>query len=160
MAAIRFPGMDASGMEPWTIVARAAALTAHVRYAETAEQRAERDQLAVDLLDTGSRLLAMADSFLDYPVTGMLLAGVGAWLLDRDVELEAGVRLLMLARCVAYTRTVPVMAWEPLADLAERARPGRLAALLEEYDGRPGRSLTGEVADLLAQVQEAVRSSA
>jgi hypothetical protein len=160
MAAIRFTGMDTSGMEPWTIVAQAAALTAHVRYAETPEQRAVRDRLAVDLLDTGSRLLALADSFLDYPVTGMLLAGVGAWLLDRDLEQEAGARLLVLARCFSYNRTFPVMAWEPLAELAERARPGRLAALLEEYDGRPGRALTGEVADLLAQVQEAVRSSA
>jgi hypothetical protein len=160
MAAISFPGMETSGMEPWTILAEAAALTAHVRYAETADQRAERDRLVVHLLSRGRRLFALPDSFLDYPVTGMLLAAVGAWLLDRDVEPEAGVRLLVLARCFSYNQTFPVMAWEPLADLAERARPGRLAALLEEYDGRPGRALTGEVADLLAQVQEAVRLSA
>ena len=45
MAAISFPGMETSGMEPWTILAEAAALTAHVRYAETDDQRAERDRL-------------------------------------------------------------------------------------------------------------------
>jgi hypothetical protein len=65
-----------------------------------------------------------------------------------------------MARRFSYNQTFPVMAWGPLAALAQREKPGLLAALLEEYDGRPGRSLTGEVADLLAQVQEAVRSSA
>jgi predicted ATPase/DNA-binding SARP family transcriptional activator len=161
MGAIRFPGMDTSGMEPWTILAHSAALVAHVRYAATPTQRTERDHIAGELLDKGRRLFALSDSFLDFPVTGMLLAGLGAWLLDRSHEnAELGIRLLVMAQRFSYNRTFPVMAWEPLAEQAERARPGRLAALLEEYDGRPGRSLTGEVADLLDQVPEAVRSSA
>jgi hypothetical protein len=161
MATIRFPGMDTSGLEPWTLVAHSTALMAHVRYAETAGQRAERDRLGETLLDKGCRVLATADMFLDVPVTGMMLAGTGAWMLETERgDPDLGVRLLVMARRFAYNQTFPVMAWEPLADLAERARPGRLAALLEEYDGRPGRALTGEVADLLAQVQEAVRSSA
>jgi hypothetical protein len=90
----------------------------------------------------------------------MMLAAAAAWLLDRGVDTEAGVRLLVMAQRFSYNRTFPVMAWEPLAEAAERERPGRLAALLEEYDGRPGRDLVGEVADLLAEVQESVRSSA
>ena len=160
MASIRFPGMETSGMEPWTMVAKAAALAAHVRYAETPEQLAERDRLAEDLLDKCRRLLGLSDSFLDYPVTGMVLFGLGAWLLERGDDPESGVQLLVMARCFSYNRTFPVMSWAPVAEAADRALPGRLAALLEEYDDRPGRELTGEVADLLAQVQESVRSSA
>ena len=113
----------------------------------------------MDLLDKGRRLLVLSDTFLDYPVTGMLLFAVGAWLLERGEDAESGVLLLAMARCFSYNRTFPVMAWARLAEAADRALPGRLAALLEEYDGRPGRELTGEVADLLGQVQEAVRSS-
>jgi hypothetical protein len=160
MSAIRFPGMETSGLEPWTLVAHSTALTAHVRYAETDEQRAERDRLGETLLDKGQRVLVTADMFLDVPVTGMMLAGVGAWLLETvRADPELGVRLLVMARRFSYNQTFPVMAWEPLAEMAERARPGRLAALLEEYDGRPGRLLTGEVADLLGQVQDSLRPS-
>ena len=164
MGAIRFPGMETSGMEPWTLVAESAALAAHVRYAETPADLERRDELASDLLGKGTRLLRTIDAFLDFPVTGMIFAALGAWLLNPDenaqrVDPEPGIRLLVMAQRFSYNRTFPVMAWEPLAELAERARPGRLAALLEEYDGRPGRELTGEVADLLVEVQEAVRSS-
>ncbi|MET0838999.1 MAG: hypothetical protein ABWY19_09485, partial [Marmoricola sp.] len=152
MSRIRFPGMETSGMEPWTIVAESAALMAHVRYAATIAQEAERDRLAGVLLAKGVRLMRMDNSFLDFPVTGMLLASVGAWSLAHGGDPEPAVRLLVLARRFSYNRTFPVMAWEPLAEAAERRRPGRLAALLEEYDGRAGRDLTGEVADLLGRV--------
>jgi predicted ATPase/DNA-binding SARP family transcriptional activator len=153
MGALRFPGMDSSGLEPWTMVAEAAALIAHVRYAETRDQLERRDRIAEDLLDKGARLLDLQDAFLDFPVTGMMLAAVGAWLLDRpDADHESAVRLLVMARCFAYNRTFPVMAWEPLARAADRELPGRLAVLLDEYDGRPGRELVGEVADLLAGI--------
>jgi hypothetical protein len=160
MAEIRFPGMETAGLEPWTILAHSTALTAHVRYAETPAQLAKRDRLAETLLSKGRRVLSTADVFLDVPVTGMMLAGLGAWLLESGrADPDLGVRLLVMARRWSYNQTFPVMAWEPLAELAERARPGRLAALLEEYDGRPGRELTGEVADLLAQVRDSLRSS-
>ena len=119
-----FPGMEPSGMEPWTMVAEAAALIAHVRYARRPSRTPSRDRLAADLLDKGRRLLALADSFLDFPVTGMLLAALGAWLLDtRRSTQEAGVRLLAMAARFSYNRTFPVMAWEPLAEAAERADP-------------------------------------
>ncbi len=153
MGAVRFPGMDVSGLEPWTIVGEAAALTAHVRYAETPAQLEQRDALAREVVHRGRRLLALSGTFLDFPVTGMLLAGLGGWVLERGVDPDLGVRLLALAHAFSYNRTFPVMAWEPLAGAAERVQPGLLAALLEEYDGRPGRELTGEVADLLGAVR-------
>ena len=88
----------------------------------------------------------------------MLLAAVGAWLLDTRRRRRTSAYACWRWRTrFSYNRTFPVMAWEPLAELAERARPGRLAALLEEYDGRPGRELTGEVADLLAEVADAAQ---
>ena len=59
------------------------------------------------LLEKGHVLLAQADSFLDYPVNGMLLAGVGAWLLERGVETEAGVRLLVMAPPVLLQPDLP-----------------------------------------------------
>ncbi len=152
MKRIRFPGMETSGMEPWTVVAESAALMAHVRYAATTAQEAERDRLAEMLVGKGVRLMRMDNSFLDFPVTGMLLASVGAWSLARGGDPEVAVRLLVLARRFSYNQTFPVMAWNPLAEAADDQRPGLLAALLEEYDGRPGRELTGEAADLLGRV--------
>jgi hypothetical protein len=145
--------MESSGLEPWTMVAGSAALMAHVRFAETPEQVDRRDRLARELLDKGRRLLGMPDNpFLDFPVTGMMLAAVGAWLLQTGGDEDAAVRLLALAHAFSYNRTFPVMAWAPLAQAADSVRPGLLAALLEEYDGRPGRELTGEVADLLVGI--------
>ena len=145
-------GMEASGMEPWTILAEAAALTAHVRYAETDDQRAERDRLVQHLLSGGRRLFALPDSFLDYPVAGMLLAAVGAWLLDRDVEPEAGIRLLVMAQRFSYNQTFPVMAWDSLSALAERRNPGRLDAVMAEYADRPPADLVEETRVLLSRV--------
>jgi hypothetical protein len=51
---------------------------------------------------------------------------------------------LAIADRFSYSRTFPVMAWEPLAEASERVDPGRLDALLREYDGRPGRELLAE----------------
>ena len=102
MSRIRFPGMETSGMEPWTIVAESAALMAHVRYAATVAHEAERDRLAGVLLAKGVRLMRMDNSFLDFPVTGMLLAAVGAWSLAhggdpraRRTPARAGAPLLL-----------------------------------------------------------------
>jgi hypothetical protein len=44
------------------------------------------------------------------------------------------------------------MAWDELSAAAEDAVPGRLAAVLEEYGGRPGRELLPETQRVLATV--------
>jgi hypothetical protein len=122
---------------------------------------AVRDELAEVVVTKTLTLLVEHPMHLDYPVSGMAFAALSLWLLrSAEPEREAqGIELLALADRFSYSRTLPVMAWSPLATAADTADPGRLTALLEEYDGRPGRELTGEVADLLGQVQEAVRSS-
>ena len=61
-------------------------------------------------------------------------------------------RLLALAHGFGYNRWFPVVAWEPLAELAERSAPGRLAAVLEEYGERRGRDLRPEAERVLAAV--------
>jgi hypothetical protein len=47
---------------------------------------------------------------------------------------------------------MPSLTWEPLAALAERVAPGRLAALGDEYADRPARDLLDEARGLLASL--------
>ena len=45
------------------------------------------------------------------------------------------------------------MSWEPIEALAEGAAPGRLAAVLEEYDGRRGQELRAEAERVLGSLR-------
>ena len=78
MGAIRFPGMDTSGMEPWTILAACGGAGG--------ARPLRRDPGPARRTATGSprtcstRVVACSrcsDSFLDFPVTGMMLAALG-----------------------------------------------------------------------------------
>jgi hypothetical protein len=146
MGSLTFAGIEPSGMEPWTMVAEAAALTAHARHGRTADDAVVRDELGVATIDKVRCLLQEQIAHLDYPVAGMSFAALAQWLfVDEDSERQrAGIPLLAMADRFSYSRTFPVMAWAPLADAAERIDPGRLDALLREYDGRPGRELLSE----------------
>ncbi|MCW2760579.1 MAG: Signal transduction response regulator / Disease resistance protein [Marmoricola sp.] len=146
MRSLKFAGMEPSGLEPWTVVAEAAALIAHARHASTPEEARVRDELAATTLDKTRSLLEDQPAHLDYPVSGMSLAALAQWLFASDdpCRQQAGIPLLALADRFSYNRTFPVMAWGPLAEAAESIDPGRLDALLREYDGRPGPELLGE----------------
>jgi len=153
MRAVRFPGVETAGDEPWSMVALGTALTAHVRYAATPAQRRTADDLAAQAVTVLRRVVTGSEAAVDYPVTGIALAGVAAWQLTTDRgDREAGARLLALARGFSYNRWFPVMDWETLAAYAEEAAPGRLASWIETYDGRRGRDLRGEVSDALAEL--------
>jgi tetratricopeptide (TPR) repeat protein len=153
MRAVRFPGVETAGDEPWSMVALGTALTAHVRYAETPTQRRTADDLAAQAVTVLRRVVAGSEAAVDYPVTGITLAGLAVWLLTVDGgDREAGARLLALARGFSYNRWFPVMDWEPLVAYAEAAAPGRLASWLEAYDGRRGGDLRGEVGDVLGRL--------
>ena len=153
MRKVRFPGMESGGDEPWSVVALGTALTAHVRFAETPAQRRTTGELARQAVAAVERLVGGSEAALDYPVTGIAMAGLAAWQLTVDGgDREVGARLLALARSFSYNRWFPVMAWEPLAAYAEEAAPGRLASWVEAYDGRRGRDLRGEVSEALAGV--------
>ncbi len=147
---VEIPGMAAS---PWVLLAVSVALVARVHHSvDEFDPRAGelRDQLVaacVDL-DTG------AAGTRDLPLTGVALAALGGWCLRFGTEgqHEDGVHLLAIAERWAYNRSLPSMAWPPLAALAERAMPGRVGALHEEYADRPGMALLPTAVALVARL--------
>ena len=149
MRSMRFPGAELTGIEPWVVVAQSAALIAYVRFADTPAQQARRDELAHAVVES-VRLQLAYEGAIDYPVAGMALAATGVELLAVGAQLEAGVRLLALARAFGYSQTYPVMAWDTLRTVADAAAPGRLDAVLEEYGDRRGRELREEGQRVLA----------
>jgi hypothetical protein len=98
-------------------------------------------------------MLDPADASLDCPIAGVGLFGLAAWgLLRRGTSAGDGVHLLALADRFAYNRSIPTMAWEPLAAVAEQRLPGRLSTVIESYGTRPPRDLVGEARELVAQL--------
>jgi hypothetical protein len=154
MHAIKFAGVEPTGLEPWLVTAQAAALMAHVRFGSTPEDAAVSQELALLALDKTRQLMVEQRAHLDYPVSGMSLAAAAAWFFSSDdLRLRReGVQLLALAERFSYNRTFPVMAWGPLVEAADSADPGRLGVLLEEYAGRSGRDLLGEAIAALDRV--------
>ncbi|WP_151082154.1 ATP-binding protein [Nocardioides cynanchi] len=148
MRAMRFAGVETNGLEPWVAVALGTALTAHVRHAPSAAQEERTAVLTGEAVRVLTGLLSGPEGALDYPVAGMLVAALGARVLDTATsseERDAGVRLLAQALAFGYNRWFPVLAWPPLRDRAELAAPGRLAELAEEYAARRGAELHAEV---------------
>ena len=141
-----FGELSTSGLEPWTLIAVATDLAAHVRFAETPARRSRGEELEDEMKELLSGFPAVADAAVDYPVTGMALAALGLSLLGRDPgpDAEAAVRLLALGQSFGYNRWFPAMAWEPMVELADDAAPGLLAAVLEEYGDRKGRELRAD----------------
>jgi tetratricopeptide (TPR) repeat protein len=162
MRALRFPGVETNGQEPWTVLTLGTALTAHVRYGSTPEHAERARSLAGTTYGVLRGLMSGPEAAVDYPVSGMALAALAAWLLtERPTRqaVESGVRLLSLASAFAYTRWFPVMAWEPLAALADDAAPGRLADVVTDYDARRGHELRDEVLRHLDAVSTLVVTS-
>jgi predicted ATPase len=153
MREVRFPGMETGAFGPWLLVPLGTALTGHVRFGRTEGHAQALEELARETTVAVEGLLAGPESAMDYPVTGIALAGLGAWQLTTPGgEPDTGVRLLALARAFGYNRWFPVMAWEPLESYAEAALPGLLESVTEEYAGRRGRDLRDEVSRVLARV--------
>jgi hypothetical protein len=132
MDEIRLPGAPATGLEPWTTFGYATALTAHAHYATGADVE-HGHALFTACRDRAERLFATNARHLDFPAAGLVLFGLGAWLLLRTSAHEPALRLLVLADRFAYNRTVPTMAWERTTAHAD---PGRLAAMHARYAGR------------------------
>jgi len=151
MHELRFPGLPATGVEPWILFGEAAALTAHAHHA-TAPDEPYGAALFATCHERALRLLVPDDPHLDCPVAGLALFGLGAWGLLRDAAPpEDAVALLVLADRFGYNRTIPTMAWERIEPHAHARAPGRIDALRAGYGDRRPRALLGEARERLAR---------
>ncbi|MBV1850030.1 ATP-binding protein [Catellatospora tritici] len=148
---LRMPGVPATGLEPWVLLAEATSLAARAYYAP-ADDPAGTALFA----QAGERALRVLDPdhpYLDYPVCGLVLFALGAWGLLRDaLPVQEAVRLIALAERFAYNRSMPTMAWERIAVQAEARAPGLLAGLAAEYGDRRGPDLLDEARSLLERI--------
>ena len=155
MRSMRFAGVESNGLEPWVVVALATALTAHVRYAATPAEQARdgrcwpaRPPRTVEALMTGP------EGAVDYPVTGMALAALGARVLTTatsDRARDAGVRLLALAVALRLQPEVPGDGVGAAAGVRRRRRAGPARrGDSTSTASRRGRELRGEVLAALA----------
>ena len=152
MRAVRFSGVEETGLEPWTLIALGADLAAHARHGHTLAHRDRAVELSREMFDSLAAVVAAPEGGLDYPVAGMAVAAQATWLLtDNDWRdhRDAGIRMLGLALGFGYNRWFPLMDWELLRELADCVAPGRLPVVLEEYDGRSARELRPELAQVL-----------
>jgi hypothetical protein len=103
--------------------------------------------------DRALQVLDPDSAFMDFPVAGLALFGLAAWCLHRIPAADrVAVPLLVLADRFAYNRTVPTMAWDATAPLAENRCPGRLEAARAGYADRKARELLAEARTLIEQL--------
>jgi hypothetical protein len=149
MRCLRFPGVEPSGREPWTVFGEAAALTAHAHHASGADV-AHGEALFASCRDRTLLLLEADNPYLDIPVVGLALFGLGSWALLRDAAaVEDAVALLALGDRLAYTRSVPTMEWERIVPFAD---PRLLSAAQERYARSRPRDLLDEARRLVRGV--------
>lgn len=146
---------------PWLAVAASAALVARVRHGGPGP-----DPRATELRDrvVGPDGLRPEGAlwFTDLPLNGVLLVALGAWVLRHGPgdQHEDGVRLLAVAHRWAYNRSVPVMAWEPMVELADAVVPGLVGRLVDELADRPGPELLLGTVETVARLQASWITSA
>ncbi|RNL81362.1 ATP-binding protein [Nocardioides marmorisolisilvae] len=146
---LKFPGIPITGLEPWILFGEATALAAHAEYGEADDP--EGPDLFRQLLDRLRRVLDPSFPFLDFPVCGLALFGLGAWGLRRGtMPAQDAVRLLVLADRFAYNRSVPTMAWSRMLPVIEENAPGVRAEIEAGYDERRGPDLLEEARAFVA----------
>ncbi len=154
LRSIRFPGMgDANGLEPWALFGESLGVTALAVHGSTSRDLADGRRFYRTLLDKAPLVLDPQRPFMDYPVAGLVLHGLGAWGLLRDsMPAEAAVHLLVLAERFGYTRFAPTMRPERTAPAAEERAPGLAERLRTEYSGRTAPSLLPEARAVVGSV--------
>ncbi|MBB2909220.1 putative ATPase/DNA-binding SARP family transcriptional activator/tetratricopeptide (TPR) repeat protein [Streptosporangium becharense] len=145
---LRAPGTP-DGSTPWTLVGEAVALSAFAQYGEGDDGADLFEPLRAKVLT----VLGPDHTFMDYPVVGMILAGLGIWDLLKGVPpAEDAVRLLVLADRFAYNRFAPTMQWPVLSAHAERVASGVMSLIEAEYGRRRGPDLLAEARAVLERV--------
>ncbi|HVW17228.1 MAG TPA: transcriptional regulator, partial [Solirubrobacteraceae bacterium] len=151
LAALRLPGIESTGVEPWTVFGESTALVAHAHHAASAADEAHARRLLAACRERALRMLDAADPHLDYPVAGLGLFALGAWgLLREAAPAERAIELLVLADRFAYSRMFPTMAWERVAPYAEARAPGRIAELRARLGDRRAPELLDAARELVA----------
>ncbi len=148
---LRFPGLDASGLEPWVLFAEATALAVYAYHAPP------DDQVGPSLFDAvRGRVRDVLDPdypYLDYPVCGVVLLALGLWGLRRDAVPERdAVRLVVLADRFAYNRSVPTLSWDRAVACVDERAPGLRADIEAEYGERRGPGLLEEARAVVARL--------
>ncbi len=142
---LRLPGAP-DVITPWSIFSEATALSAYAQFGEGDGGVDLRDALA----GKAREALDVARPFMDFPVAGLVLFGLGIWaLLKEERPVEDAVRVLVLADRFAYHRFAPTMRWSRIATLCEERAPGLVARFEQEYGERRG-------PDLLVEARAAV----
>ena len=145
-----------AGINPWLVLSASAALVARARYGTSVpDQRA--DELRDLVLGSGGTPPDGALWFTDLPLNGVMLVALSAWALrfGREGEHDDAARLLAIAHCWAYNRSIPVLAWDPLVRLADARVPGLLDQRVDELAGRPGPDLLPSAVETVARLRRA-----
>ncbi|MFC4588847.1 ATP-binding protein [Sphaerisporangium corydalis] len=145
---LRVPGVT-DDFPPRAILGEVIALSAFAQYGEGDD--------GADLLEAmRTEIMVIFDpdhGFRDYPVMGMVLAGLGIWsLLKEALPVEEAVRLLVLADRFAYNRFTPTMQWSVLSAHAERIAPGAISRITAGYGERRGPDLLAEARAVLERM--------
>lgn len=151
MTELRFPGLELdTELTPWAVYGEALAVSALAVHGTDGDGGAE---LYASLVGKAPRLLEEGRSFVDVPVVGLLLYGLGSWgLLRGALEPADAVRLLVLADRCAYPRFTPTMRWQRIVDAAESRIPGLLKEIEREYGERRGPAVLDEARDVIAHI--------
>jgi hypothetical protein len=154
LKAIRFPGLgDPTGLEPWALFGESLGVTALAVHGTTPEDLADGRALYLELLARSPLVLDPHRPFMDYPVAGLVLHGLGAWGLLRDaMPADTAVLLLVLAERFGYTRFAPTMRPERTDPTAQERAPGLAARLRADYAHRTAPSLLPEARAAIARV--------
>lgn len=142
---LHLPGRG-DALTPWEIFGEASALSVFAQYGD--------GDAGVDLYEAlvakARDALTPSRPFMDFPVAGLVLFGLGIWtLLKREDPPEVAVRLLVLAHQFGYHRSSPSMQWQRIREHCEEQAPGLADAMQAEYAGRRG-------PDLLVEARAAV----
>jgi predicted ATPase/DNA-binding SARP family transcriptional activator len=149
LAAIKLPGMELNGLEPWALFGEAVGTTAYAIHGVGDEGGDLFELLRAKAPD----VLNADRPRMDYPVAGMVLHGLGTWgLLKHAMEPEEAIRLLVLADLFAYPRFSATMDPDHTHDEAERVAPGLTARLRAEYGERKGPDLLPEARAVVERI--------
>ncbi|MFA4929647.1 MAG: BTAD domain-containing putative transcriptional regulator [Patulibacter sp.] len=152
MCEMHFPGVERTGIEPWTLFGTATALNAHAHYAGPEDEPAGIE-LYRQGRDGARQALQASGRHIDYPVAGMVLFALGAWgLLRQDEDPDGALRALVLAERFSYSQFIPTMAWDRIVPRADERAPGRIAELRAEYGDRRGPALLDEALRLVERL--------